>query len=417
MKIEELTSLMEKVMDQALTPEKMSDLISPIVLQYLKSDEVKKHMVMTAGELAPKQAEDGSKIGFSRWLGDIKRMCLGKEPIHTKNKEMDFIPVMEKADGLHASSVDAAHQKLLYEGANASGGFLVPTEESKKLLDFTNLFEVVAPLCTQVPMTTNSITFPTLTAGLTAFWIPEAATTSPSGQAAGQKQETTPTFAQMNITAHTLAIYVFVSNQLLDDSDPAVDNILFNLFGKTLGSFFDVAILRGAGSGTDPISGLVSQVTSNVLQTGAQLDFDDVLDLIYSCYDNSGQGTLRIDVIGNTKSERLLLKVKDNDGQYLFKGPAASVDGVPSIWTEPWRRDNNILNNLGTGSNKTRIFAGDFQNFAFVGNRSQIVIRANPWGTGFPQNQTAFLAEFRKGFTLDSNAEDRFAILNNVPTT
>jgi len=412
MHINELTSLIEKAVGQALTPEHIKTIVDPIVLAYLQNDNMKKGMVMTGDQFAEINGNQKKKFTFSQFMGDLLRDAK-REPMRFCKGE-DLTRLLTSADALHLSG---AQGKLLYEGADASGGYLVPTEEGRTLLDLTTNFEVVPQLCTQVPMRTNSIVFPTLTAGLTAYWIPEASTSSPTTQATGLKVESTPTFSQMTITAHVLAIYVFVSNQLLDDSDPGVDQILFNLFAKTLGAYFDIACLRGAGTATDPVSGLDTIVSTNIMTVGQIVSFSDVLKGIYACYNNADQATQEIQVIGNTRSELALLEVQDNNGKYIFKGPADSVRGIPSLWTEPWYRDNNILNTYGATTDKTRVYCGDFRNYAYVGTRSQINIRANPWGAGFPNNQTAFLAEFRKGFTVDTGAEDRFSHITGFPTT
>jgi len=409
MEQKEIIALFEKVLDQSLNEEKLAPFINPIVAKALA--DIKKEQVLTAEELAARQAAE-VKSTFSQFLGDCVRMSKGQVPAFIPAEK--FIKGITNIDPVYMASLGPKEQKSLYDSSNAAGGYLVPTEESRTLLDLTTNWEVIPPMCTQVPMRTHQITFPTLSAGITAYWIPEATSSSPSGQSEGVKQESDPTFGQMTITAHVLAVLVYVSNQLLDDSDPAVDTVLFNLFAKTLGRYLDIACLRGAGTATDPVTGLSGLITTNLLSAGASFDFDDIINVIYSVLDNSDGGTTQVDVIGHTKAERKLMKVKDNDGQYIYKRPLDGR-GLPSIYGEPWHRDNNISITLGAGSNETRIFSGDFANFAYVGSRSQIVIKANPWGTGFTQNQTAFLAEFRKGFAVSD--ETRFANLSGVPTT
>lgn len=409
MEQKEMIALFEEVMDKRFNEET----IGSIVDEKLKSllEPVDKGQVRL-GDQAHQEQPKG--MTFSQWLGDMARVSRGSAPIWSKDGQKDFIQAVTNIDQQYLASLAPEQAKSLYEASGAAGGYLVPTEEMRILIDLTTNWSVVAPLCTQVPMRTNSITFPTLTSGLTAYWIPEAQSSSPSSQAEGVKQESTPTFSQMNITNHVLAVLVYVSNQMLDDSDPAVDGVLYNIFGKTLAKYLDIAVLRGAGTATDPVTGLANRVTTNKLQTGAQLDFDDILDLIYGVLDNSDGGTTQVDLIGHTKAERQLLKVKDNDGQYVYRRPADPTKGSPSLWGEPWHRDNNISTTLGTESDKTRIFGGDFGNHAYVGMRNQVSIRANPWGTGFTQNQTAFLAEFRRGFQVDD--ESRFSLLEGVPT-
>jgi len=392
MKPNEIIALLEKAMGQQLDESILPRIAA--IEENLKA--VEKSQVMTGEELDGRAEK--SPLTFSQYLGDLSRKFQGENPIH-----------------VNSDDVSKVFMKSLNEGTDASGGYLVPTEESRTLIDLTDNFSVIPPLCQQVPMRTNSIVFPTMSSGLTAYWIPEATSNTGTTQSAGVKQESTFTLSSMTITAHVCAVMVYVSTQLLDDSDPAVDKVLYSLFAKTIDGAFDTAILRGAGTTTDPITGLATAITTNTNTAGSSLDFDDVIDLIYDCYDNA-QNASKIDVIGNTKAERQLLKIKDNDGQYIFKSPnqGGKALGQGTIWGEPWHRDGNVSNTLGSSSDKTRIFAGAFSESAYVGNRAQVIIKANPFGDGWERNQVGFLAEIRKGFQVDD--ESRFAKLEGIPT-
>lgn len=409
MEIKEIISLIEQALDKKFN----EDTIGAIIDEKLKTHlaPLNKSQVIV-GDV---EVDKGPQVTtFSRWLGDLVRVSQNQPALWTKAPERSFIKAITDLSPQYLASLAPEQRKSLYEASSSAGGYLVPTEEMRILLDLTTNWSVIEPLCQNVPMRTNQITFPTLTSGLTAYWIPEAQSSSPSTQAEGVKQESTPTFGQMSITTHTLAILVYVSNQLLDDSDPSIDTVLYGIFAKTLGKYFDLACLAGTGATTDPVSGLDTLVTTNTLPCGALADFDDIIDVIYSCLDNGDGGTTTIDVLGHTKAERVLLKVKDNDGQYIYKRPT-DPRGVASLWGEPWRRDNNITTTSGATNDKTKLYGGDFANYAYVGNRMQMVVRANPWGTGFTQNQTAFLAEFRKGFQVSK--ESMFSILSGFPTS
>lgn len=388
MEQKEMIDIIEKAIDAQLNEQTIGAIVSRQLEQHLKP--IKSGQVIIGD--APDPME---KFTFSQWLGDLVRVGKGQDKRHCKSPEA-FIA------------------KALYEGSDSVGGYLVPQDQVRQLLDLTANYAVVENLCQRIPMRTNQIIFPTMTSGLTAYWIPETTSASAqTAQASGAKQEATPTLSTMTITAHVLAVLVVVSNQLLEDSDPSIDQVLYGIFGKTLGKYFDIACLQGAGSATDPVVGLDNLVTTNVLQTGAEADFKDIADLIYSCLDNVGGETTTVDILGHTKAERTLLKVTDNEGQFLYKRPA-DARGVPSLWGEPFHRDNNITTTDGAENNKTKLYAGDFANYGYVGVRNEISIRANPWGTGFRQNQTEFLAEFRRGFQV--SLEGAFSVMSGWPT-
>lgn len=399
MKDSELLALLEKATGQQLNEEAIGKLIDERLAPLLKAIDKKE---VTVGDDPNNPDGKSKKATFSQWLGDISRMAKGEAPQFVERKDLMAVQV-----------------KSLYEGSSASGGYLVPTEESRELINLTNNWSVVMGLCRQVPMRTHQITFPTLSGGLTAYWIPETTAdkskTDPTtfAQSSGHIPSSDPTFGQMSITASVLAVRAVVSNELLDDSDPAVEAVLLSLFGETLGKYGDIALLRGAGSTTDPITGLASLITTNIWHAGADFDYDDIVDMIFSVYENAPTIT-QVPLVGHTRAEKMMLKIKDDQGRYIYKGPS-EASKIPTVWGEPFNRDGNVSITLGDASNQTRIFAGDWANSAFVGMRQGVVIKANPFANpAFEHNQTEFLALMRVGFSLST--ETRFAVLDGIPT-
>ncbi len=150
---------------------------------------------------------------------------------------------------------------------------------------------------------------------------------------------------------------------------------------------------------------------------GAGFDFDDVAELIFKVYENAPHAAA-VPVLGHPKAEKVLMKLKDDAGDYIFRQPGqprAEGQAQPTVWGEPFLRDPNIATNLGVGSNETKLYAGDFAGSAFVGVRQGLVVKTNPWAEPyFSYNQTCFLAEARLGFAVSD--EKRFAILSGAPT-
>jgi len=416
MEQKEIIEIVEKVVGDAFNEESYKQYIEAALEKYLKPLD-KKHVII--GELPPEMVKDKG-VTLSQFLGDVRRACggfseqLGGGLKYLKPEQL----ILRKAD-FKAGNLPGYIQKDLYEGTGSAGGYLVPTEESRELINVASeTFSVVPGLCRPVPMRTNQITFPTLTGGLTMYWIPEATTTlgkTPDGtyQAYGEKILSDITLDQMTIVAYVAAVKVVVSNQLLDDSDPGIDAILKALFAETLGDGWDTACLQGAGTALDPITGLNSLITTNALVAGAQFDWSDVLDLVFTPLHQDSKS--QVQVIGNTYAELKLLKVKDNDGQFIYKGPRDDA-AAPTIWGRPYHRDGNVPSNLGTETNETRLYSGDFKRHGYAGRRMGITVMANPYAEPyFSFNQTAFRAEFRVGFNVD--AEKYFAKMDGVPTT
>lgn len=399
----EIIEVMEEALAAALNEETLARVVDKRLTESLAA--------LPAGSLKAGMPETGHKVGFGQWLKDMVAICAGGHHPYLGSPDK-----LSPADLIPVSGGTVA--KDLSEGTGSAGGYLVPTSQSKELISLVNNFSVMQKLSREVPMASHQVTFPTLTGGLTAYWVPEATDTeglTPDGthQEDGEKVRSDLTLGQMSLTTHTCAVKVVVSNQLLVDSDPSVDGILQGLFAETLGNALDVAILRGAGTSTDPITGLVNKITTNALSAGVGFDWDDVIDLVHAVYENSPNAP-EVPVIGHSKAEKILMKLKDNDSRYIYEGPNRTK-GMPTVWGEPFYRNGNILTNLGVGSDETRLFAGDFR-YAYVGVRAGLVIRTNPWSNPeFSYNQTAFVAEFRVAFNVAH--ENRFAMLSGVPTS
>ena len=411
----EIIEAIEKAVGESFNEETYKKYIDDALEKHLTPLD-RKHVII--GEIPQDQMADES-VTFSQFLGDIRRACGGyRDQIGGELKYLKAEQIIKRDAGYDMEALPAAMKKDLYEGTGSAGGYLVPTEESRELINIAaENYSVVPGLCRQVPMRTNQITFPTLTGGLTAYWIPEATSTlgvtpDGTGQASGEKILSNITTDQLAITAYVCAVKVVVSNQLLDDSDPAIDAILRALFAEALGDAWDTACLQGAGSATDPITGLNSKISTNALVAGATFDWSDILDLVFKPLHQHSKS--QVQILGNTYAELKLLKVKDNDGQFIYKGPRDDAS-TPSVWGRPYRRDGNVPSNLGVDGNETRLYSGDFRRHGYAGNRMGISIMTNPFAEPyFSYNQTAFRAEFRVGFNVDH--EKYFAKMDGVPT-
>lgn len=405
MKDKEMIALLEEATGLELDEKRLERLV----------DERLKAMLSAARpqQISLGQPQGGPQVGMSRFLGDVRRLGMGRAPQHGGQ------PVAVSGPALEA--LPAARAKDLREGATSAGGFLVPAEQSGEVLKLVDNYSAVKSLCRQVPMRGHQINFPTAGGGLTAYWVPEATDTAAhdlgDGQTYGEVPRSEPVFGQLSLTAQVLAVKVVVSNQLLDDSDPGVDRVLEELFAETIGRAFDVACLRGAGSATDPVVGLAGAVTTNQLTTSS-FGFDDLAELVFKVYENAPHAA-EVPVLCHPKAEKVLMKLKDANGDYIYRQPGqprAEGESRPRIWGEPLVRDPNILTDLGNDNDQTRLFAGDFARSALVGLRQGLVVKTNPWAEPyFSYNQTAFLAEVRIGFALAD--EKRFAVLDGVPTS
>jgi HK97 family phage major capsid protein len=154
-------------------------------------------------------------------------------------------------------------QKAHTEGVNSQGGFLVPDVLENELVSLREQYGVFRRNARVWPMTSDTLRIPKRAAGLTAYFVGEAA--------AGT--ESTQTFDSVTLVAKKLMALTTVTNELLED---AVINIGDDVAGEIAYAFAfkeDDAGFNGDGTSTyGGIVGLANTLTNATFQVsdGAQ---------------------------------------------------------------------------------------------------------------------------------------------------
>jgi len=145
----------------------------------------------------------------------------------------------------------ASEQKDLVENIGASGGFLVPLQQMTTVLQVPGPTAVVRPRATIVPMTARQIQWPVLDqttttsgrphwyGGVLAYWTEEGE----------YKDETQPSFRQINLVAHKLVTYTEASDELLADSAQSLEALLASLYRGAITWYEEEAFINGTGAG------------------------------------------------------------------------------------------------------------------------------------------------------------------------
>ena len=312
--------------------------------------------------------------------------------IKTGNKRL-----IDKYELVPASKIygDDADKKILAEGAGATGGFLVPTEQSNAIMNNVKELSIIRKLARIWPMNSRQLTVPVVSNGVVAYWIDEN----------GEKTKSDPTFAQMVLTAYKLCCLTVVSDELLADSNPAVDKVLMELFALAIVRGEETAFLQGTGGGGDPITGIYNYAGISTVPSSGDL-LDDLSSAMSAV--EIAEGT-NISILHAIREKDALRKLKDDDGEYVYTKPAdAKMPG--SIWGYPAIGDKYIPRNLGIGLNESYGIVGDFD-YAHIGDRSGVVIAVDT-SRYFEYDQTAFRAVKRVGFRLSDPT--KFARLTGI---
>lgn len=249
---------------------------------------------------------------------------------------------------------------VLQEGVDADGGYLVPEEYDRRLIQTLSEENIMRRLG-HVITTSGEHKINIAATKPAAAWIEEG----------GALQFSDATFAQILLDAHKLHVAIKVTEELLYDSAFNLESYIIEQFGKALANAEEGAFLNGTGVG-QPL-GLFAEVGGgHVAGTlSAALKADDVLGLIYELKRPYRKNA---SFIMNDKTVAQIRKFKDNNGAYLWQpsyqaGEPDRILGY-SVHTSEYVPENAIafgdysyynIGDRGTRSFKqlTELFAGN----------------------------------------------------------
>lgn len=215
-------------------------------------------------------------------------------------------------------------QNALSIGTDSEGGYLVPDEYEKKLVESLQDEVFFRNLATVIRTSSGDRKIPIVTSKGEAAWIDEE----------GQFPESDDSFGQTSIGAYKLATMIKVSDELLNDSVFNIEQYISKEFGRRIGAKEEEAFFVGDGQGK-PI-GLFN--TTGGAETGVtaatvSITFDDVMDLYYSLrapYRNKASWLL------NDSTVKAIRKLKDGNGNYIWQ-PSVREGEPDRILNRPYR--------------------------------------------------------------------------------
>jgi HK97 family phage major capsid protein len=316
------------------------------------------------------------------------------------------IRLASKGDGsARERLMNATGGKAMTEGTANQGGYLVEKQIERQIVEVRESDNVLRALCSKLNITTNELQLDQLTLGTSAGWVAELAT---------KPESTSMAKTTVSASVFTAAGLATISNQLLADSNPAVDRLVTSDLAKRLVALEETAFLNGSGTG-QPLGllntpGLGATTLTNITVTDDGGLLDSILDAIANVQDNHGEPTA---IVMHPRTWTRILKAKDAQGLYLV-GPDSVQQGRAankSLFGFKVVTSNRIPTNLGTGTNESRVIVGDFSE-ALILDRQGITVDESPHVL-FTSNQTIFRAEQRVGFTA-ARAPVAFNVIGGV---
>lgn len=200
---------------------------------------------------------------------------------------------------------------VLSEGVDADGGYLVPIEYDRRLIDVLEEENIMRSLATKIT-TSGEHKINIAATKPAAAWIEEGGALT-FGDA---------TFDQTFLDAFKLHVAIKVTEELLYDNAFNLENYIITQFGKALANAEEDAFLNGSGAGK-PTGIFASTKGGHVVNTlTAAIKSDDMLDLVY---DLKRSYRKNASFIMNDATLAQLRKLKDNNGAYIWQ-PSYQAD-------------------------------------------------------------------------------------------
>lgn len=194
---------------------------------------------------------------------------------------------------------------ILQEGVDADGGYLVPEEYDRRLIDTLSEENIMRRLATIIT-TSGEHKINIAATKPAASWIEEGGALT-FGDA---------TFSQILLDAHKLHVAIKVTEELLYDNAFNLEGYILDQFGKALGNAEEDAFLNGDGTGK-PLGLFAATGGGTVAGTlTAAIKSDDMLDLVYAL---KRPYRKKASFIMNDKTLSALRKLKDNNGAYIWQ--------------------------------------------------------------------------------------------------
>ena len=265
-------------------------------------------------------------------------------------------------NAMRAKAVRPDVMNALQIGSDTEGGYLVPDEYEKTLvesLEEENLFRKIAKVITT---SSGDRKIPVVATKGTASWVDEEGTINESDDA----------FSQVSIGAYKLGTLIKVSEELLNDSVFNLESYISKEFARRIGNKEEDAFFNGDGVGK-PIGIFNATGGAEVGVTAASstaITADELIDLFYSLkapYRKNAVWVL------NDATIKAIRKLKDNNGNYLWQ-PALTANTPDTILGRPVFTSSYVPT-IAAGA-KTIAF-GDFSYYWVADRQSRSFKRLN----------------------------------------
>ena len=272
----------------------------------------------------------------------------------------------------------------LQVGTDSEGGYLVPDEYERTLVQGLEEENVLRSLCTVIQTSSGDRKIPLVASHGTASWVDEEATIPDSDDV----------FGQISIGAHKVATMIKVSDELLQDSVFNIESYIAAEFARRIGAAEEEAFITGNGTGKP--TGLLHATNGagiGVTTNGNTPTADEIFDLIHSIKSVYRKKAI---FLLNDSTLKALRKLKDGQGQYLWQ--PGLKEGQPDTLLNYRLVTSPFMPEIDSG-NKVILF-GDFKSY-WIADRQ---------GRSFQRLNELYAATGQVGFRATQRVDGRLVL-------
>ncbi|NLB87565.1 MAG: phage major capsid protein [Bacteroidales bacterium] len=221
-------------------------------------------------------------------------------------------------------------QNSLTIGTNSEGGYLVPDEFERTLIEALEEENIFRSLAHVITTSSGDRKIPVVASKGTASWLDEEEAVPESDDA----------FTQVSIGAYKLGTLIKISEELLNDSAFNLETYIAKEFARRIGAKEEEAFFVGDGEGKP--TGIFHETSGGQLgATSAkanEITADELLDLFYSL---RAPYRKKATFVMNDATVKAIRKLKDGSGQYLWQ-PSITAGTPDTILNRPVKTSSYV---------------------------------------------------------------------------
>ena len=250
----------------------------------------------------------------------------------------------------------------LQVGTDSEGGYLVPDEFERTLIEALEEENIFRQLATIITTSSGDRKIPVVATKGSASWVDEE----------GAIPEADDAFGQVSIGAYKLATIIKVSEELINDSVFNLEQYIAKEFGRRIGVKEEEAFFIGDGTGkpTGIFNATGGAGVGVTTASASAITIDEIMDLFYSLKSPYRKNAVFVTNDATVKSIR---KLKDGNGQYLWQ-PSVTAGQPDTILNRPLKTSVYVP---GIAAAAKTIAFGDFSYYWVADRQGRSFQRLN----------------------------------------